>query len=45
MIPNLEYMEADGIQDALLNVILQLKENTSIENLYIDLKLIEEFIP
>jgi len=45
MIPNFDYTEGEEIQGSLLNLILGLKENCSIENLFIDLKFMQDFVP
>ena len=38
-------MEADEAQNTILNAILDFKDFESIENLYIDLKFIQDFVP
>jgi len=45
MIPNFDFTEGEEIQDAMLNLILNLKRKESIENLYIDLKFMQDFVP
>jgi len=38
MIPGIREMEADHIQDCILNAILDFKDFNSIENLFIELQ-------
>ena len=45
MIPSYENLEADEIQNTILNAVLDFKEFESIENLYIELKFLEDIGP
>ena len=45
MLPDYENLEADEIQNTILNAILDFKEFESIENLYIELKFLEDIVP
>lgn len=45
MIPDFDSTEGEEIQDAMLNLILSLDKFESIENLYIDLRYIQDFLP
>jgi hypothetical protein len=40
IIRNFDELEADEVQDQMLNFILNLNSNHTIENLYIDIKII-----
>lgn len=45
MVPNFDFVEGEEIQDAMLNLILGLKETNTIENLYLDMRFVQDFIP
>lgn len=45
MLPDYENLEADEIQNTILNAILDFQEFESIENLYIELKFLEDIVP
>lgn len=45
MIPDFDITEGEEVQDCLLKLILEMTDNQTIENLYIDLKFIQEYVP
>lgn len=45
IIPKYSDLEADAQQDLILDAVLGFKDFEAIENLYIDLKIIQDFVP
>lgn len=45
LVKDYDYLEGDDQQDRILNLILNIRNNQAIENLFIDVKMVKEFIP